>query len=151
MANESDITARPPVPVPGTNNKPPTPPADPKAAGKDKPKGKEKPDEPRDSVREIAETVVFVVVLVLMLKTFVAEAFVIPTGSMAETLYGYQRVVACDQCGYVFPVNCSSEVDPSDGIFKDIVGCHCPNCEHAMHWGTKAAGPSWSSGDRVLV
>src|SRR5437879_2457371 len=30
--------------------------------------------------REIAETVVFVVVLVLLLKTFVAEAFVIPTG-----------------------------------------------------------------------
>src|SRR5262245_38191131 len=47
---------------------------------------------PKDSSREIAETVVFVVVLVLLLKTFIAEAFVIPTGSMASTLWGYQKV-----------------------------------------------------------
>src|SRR5262249_28381709 len=57
-----------------------------------------------DPVREIIETVVFVIVLVLMLKTFVAEAFVIPTGSMAETLYGYQKLVTCPKCGLVFPV-----------------------------------------------
>src|ERR1700756_1833565 len=68
--------------------------------------------EPKDSFREIVETVVFVVVLVLLLKSFVAEAFVIPTGSMAETLWGYQKVVVCPQCGYAFTVNCSSEVDP---------------------------------------
>ncbi|MFM7149790.1 MAG: hypothetical protein ACKO23_08100, partial [Gemmataceae bacterium] len=56
-----------------------------------------------DNPREIIETVVFVVVLVLMLKSFVAEAFVIPTGSMAETLYGYQKMVTCPQCGVEFP------------------------------------------------
>ena len=39
----------------------------------------------------------FVVVLVLLLKLFVTEAFVIPTGSMAETLYGYQKVVTVPQ------------------------------------------------------
>ena len=43
-----------------------------------------------DPTREVFETVVFVVVLVLMLKLFVAEAFVIPTGSMASTLWGDQ-------------------------------------------------------------
>src|SRR5207247_2346546 len=57
-----------------------------------------------DSFREIVETVVFVVVLVLMLKSFAAEAFVIPTGSMAETLLGYQVDVKCPKCGYKFPV-----------------------------------------------
>src|SRR5262245_1011277 len=153
MARESDITARPPAPAVPSLNGPPAP--DPKAKPMDKTKGKgkgkDKPDEPRDSLREIAETVVFVVVLVLMLKTFVAEAFVIPTGSMAETLYGYQKIVTCDQCGQVFPVNCSSEVDPSNGVFSDITGCHCPNCEYKMDWGSKANGPSWGSGDRVLV
>src|SRR5207244_658640 len=51
-----------------------------------------------DSFREVVETVVFVVVLVLLLKSFAAEAFVIPTGSMAETLYGYQKIVKCPQC-----------------------------------------------------
>src|SRR5689334_8114363 len=34
--------------------------------------------EARDGSREVVETVVFVIVLVLMLKTFIAEAFVIP-------------------------------------------------------------------------
>src|SRR5262249_38961186 len=97
MARESDITARPPAPPVPSRNGPPAPDLKAKPMDKDKTKGKgkgkDKPDEPRDSLREIAETVVFVVVLVLMLKTFVAEAFVIPTGSMAETLYGYQKIV----------------------------------------------------------
>src|SRR5262249_9652105 len=66
----------------------------------------------KDAFREVVETIVFVIVLVLLLKTFVAEAFVIPTGSMAETLLGHQRWVTCPQCGYEFPVNCTSEVDP---------------------------------------
>jgi signal peptidase I len=84
---------------------------------------------PKDTTREIAETVVFVVVLVLLLKTFIAEAFVIPTGSMASTLWGYQKVVTCPECGHTFPVNCSSEVDPQSERQKTpVVGCTCPNC-----------------------
>src|SRR5712691_7356281 len=47
------------------------------------------------SGREVVETIVFVVVLVLLLKSFVAEAFVIPTGSMATTLLGYHKDVTC--------------------------------------------------------
>src|SRR4051812_43802642 len=62
----------------------------------------------KDNFREIVETIVFVVVLVLLLKSFVAEAFVIPTGSMAETLWGYQKLIKCPKCTYSFPVNCSS-------------------------------------------
>ncbi len=98
-------------------------------------------------LREIAETIVFVVVLVLMLKTFVAEAFVIPTGSMAETLYGYHKMVTCDKCGYVFPLNCHTEVEEG----RPVLDAVCPNCEHKIHWSSPEQGPSWSSGDRVLV
>jgi signal peptidase I len=83
-----------------------------------------------DPVREIIETVVFVIVLVLMLKTFVAEAFVIPTGSMAETLYGYQKLVTCKKCKYVFPVNCSYEVDGEQRGY--VNGCTCPNCRQQL-------------------
>jgi signal peptidase I len=115
----------------------------------------------KDAVREVVETVVFVVVLVLLLKTFVAEAFVIPTGSMAETLLGYQKWVECPQCHEVFPVNCSAEVDPQDGRPVPVTGCRCPNCRYHEIWlETDFAGqvtrqlrppPSWGSGDRVLV
>ena len=57
------------------------------------------PGDMKDGTREVIETIVFVVVLVLLLKTFLAEAFVIPTGSMAETLWGYQKLVSCPKCG----------------------------------------------------
>lgn len=90
-----------------------------------------KPPETKDGVREVIETVVFVVVLVLMLKTFLAEAFVIPTGSMATTLLGYHKKVTCTQCDYHFLVNCSQEVDPQPpGNPRPVRGCFCPNCRH---------------------
>lgn len=113
--------------------------------------------QPTDTFREIVETVVFVVVLVLLLKSFVAEAFVIPTGSMAQTLWGYQKVIYCPECGYTFPVNCSSEVDPQDNQPHAVRGCTCPNCRYHIDFRREASinpnwtDPGWNSGDRVLV
>src|SRR4051794_18494886 len=72
-----------PMPVERFQSRPPPPPVS--------------PPELRDNFREVCETIVFVVVLVLILKTFVAEAFVIPTGSMATTLLGYHRDVVCQK------------------------------------------------------
>jgi len=92
-----------------------------------KPK-QEKPPEVKDAWREIIETVVFVVVLVFMLKTFLAEAFVIPTGSMATTLLGYHKDVVCEKCGYDYRVNCSTEAEPQQGRSENVVTSDCPNC-----------------------
>src|SRR6516162_2641294 len=78
----------------------------------------------QDGARELVETVVFVVVLVLLLKSFVAEAFVIPTGSMATTLWGYQSVIECPQCHYTFPINANEQVEHN----LILTGCTCPNC-----------------------
>jgi signal peptidase I len=115
------------------------------------PKGPPRPTEPKDSFREIVETIVFVVVLVLLLKSFVAEAFVIPTGSMATTLYGYQKDVKCPQCGYTFPVNCSDEVEGKDGRTTPILGGMCPNCRYPIDFAREHLTPGCSTGDRVLV
>ena len=86
------------------------------------------PGDMKDGTREVVETIVFVVVLVLILKTFLAEAFVIPTGSMADTLLGYHREVSCDRCGYRFLVNFSNEVDPQRGDPEYVLRCYCANC-----------------------
>src|SRR5262249_49095747 len=67
---------------PGARPRQETPQKDKAKPAKDKPK----PPEPKDSFREVVEPVGFVVVPVLLLKSFTAQAFVIPTGSMAETL-----------------------------------------------------------------
>jgi hypothetical protein len=105
-------------------------PAAPPASAVPPAKKKTTPPEPKDSPREVVETVVFVVVLVLLLKTFLAEAFVIPTGSMADTLLGYHKVVQCEQCGYRFPVNLSGQVDPEDRPRRWVTVARCPNCEY---------------------
>jgi len=123
------------------------------------------PAQRHDSTREVVETIVFVVVLVLLLKSFAAEAFVIPTGSMAETLLGYQKEVTCPDCGFTFPINCSQEVDPSEGIRPTrVYACVCPNCRQRIHFpdaphdfllsfkdSIEIKDPGWNSGDRVLV
>ena len=82
----------------------------------------------KDGTREVIETIVFVVVLVLLLKTFLAEAFVIPTGSMATTLLGYHQDVTCDMCGYRFLVNASSEAE--DRPKQIVTKAYCPNCRY---------------------
>ena len=102
---------------------------------------------PRDHVRETLETLVFVVVLVLILQLFVLEAFVIPTGSMAETQLGYHKDVVCEKCKFAFPVNASREaegkLDPDDRFTPYT----CPNCQYL---GQVPRG-GITSGDRVLV
>src|SRR5438105_1873290 len=118
-----------------------------------------------DRTRETIETIVFVVVLVLLLKLFVTEAFVIPTGSMAETLYGYQKIVDCPKCGHEFPVNSHDEVegatDPNGGARRavDMIGATCPNCRYHITFPTekdahgvfRPVSPGSNTGDRVLV
>ncbi|MGL6074564.1 MAG: signal peptidase I [Fimbriiglobus sp.] len=112
-----------------------------------KPKG---PMEKADKPREFLETIAFVVSLVLMLKLFSVEAFVIPTGSMAETLYGFHKHVTCEDCGFEYDVNASEEVEPNDGKAKTVAGSCCPNCRYRSQW-TQTSSPSVWSGDRVLV
>src|SRR6266516_2495426 len=62
-----------------------------------------------DSVRETVESVVIAFVLAFLFRTFEAEAFVIPTGSMAPTLQGRHKDVDCPQCGYHYRVSASEE------------------------------------------
>jgi signal peptidase I len=96
-----------------------------------------------DPAREVFETIVFVVILVLMLKLFVAEAFVIPTGSMASTLWGDQITPTCPECGETFPVTASQQ----NGVRMKPASCLCQNCGFRF----TPSSDQWNSGDRVLV
>src|SRR6476619_2643512 len=71
-----------------------------------KPKGTEK-----ESYRETIESIVVAFILALLIRGFEAEAFVIPTGSMAPTLMGRHKEITCPQCGHVYAVNASEEVE----------------------------------------
>src|SRR4051794_18049304 len=63
----------------------------------------------KEGHRETIEAIVVAMILALLVRGFEAEAFVIPTGSMAPTLMGRHKEITCPQCGYVYSVNASSE------------------------------------------
>ncbi len=110
------------------------------------------------AVRETVESVVIAFVLAFLFRTFEAEAFVIPTGSMAPTLMGRHKDVTCPICGHRYRVSASEEVDSQTGARKsrshDVVAGTCPMCRYTMDFGPdnvqNESYPSFK-GDRILV
>ena len=104
------------------------------------------------TVRETIESVVVAFVLAFLFRTFEAEAFVIPTGSMAPTLMGRHKDVICPICGTEFRFSASEEVDPDTNRTNNnhVVAGTCPMCRHTMNVSDNNKYPSYN-GDRILV
>lgn len=110
-------------------------------------------------VRELVESLVVALFLAFLFKTFEAEAFVIPTGSMAPTLMGRHKDVECSQCSYQFQVSASEEMDSSSNRRngRHVVAGTCPQCGFTQYFGDEvpnngrdAVAQSFT-GDRILV
>ena len=123
------------------------------------------------TIRETIESVVIAFILAFMFRTFEAEAFVIPTGSMANTLKGRHKDLECPRCEYCYQVSASEEVD-DDGNRKmigkekknslgeviekwleidpnsTVASGTCPNCRFSVD---DADTQTSYSGDRILV
>jgi signal peptidase I len=109
-----------------------------------------------DNWRETIESVVVAFVLAFLFRTFEAEAFVIPTGSMAPTLYGQHRDVDCAQCGTHFTVGVSMPDSPDSEIRNgEIVPeersqfAVCPNAN--CRYLNNVLKNEIFAGDRILV
>ncbi len=99
----------------------------------------------RESIESFV--VVFVAFLVWSLE---AEGFVIPTGSMATTLMGRHKEIACPQCTHVYTVNADREVDSSGNGRSNgvrVLKGTCVNCRFETRVDLE---PSFT-GDRVYV
>lgn len=97
--------------------------------------------------REFIESLIIAVLLAFMFKSFEAEAFIIPTGSMAPSLQGQHMDLACEQCGYRYLTGASAE---SHG--KNIVATNCPICRFRTEIDVdKDMDHRSNSGDRILV
>ena len=102
-----------------------------------------------DGFRDTFESIVFAFLLALMFRTFEAEAFVIPTGSMAPTLYGRHKETICRECGKAIVVGASTELDREAGLLDArVTSALCPNCgaENEQIYNTLPF-----NGDRILV
>jgi signal peptidase I len=100
----------------------------------------------KEGNRDLVEQVVVAFILAFLIRGFEAEAFVIPTGSMAPTLMGRHKEVTCPECGEIYPVNASDEVDGREFSSRVEKGT-CLNCRFQS---AIADDPSFK-GDRILV
>lgn len=108
------------------------------------------------AIREVVESIAIAFMLAFLFRTFEAEAFVIPTGSMAPTLLGQHKEVHCPQCGYAFEVSASEEVDSETGAPTGlaVVAATCPLCRFPidLRRGNPHGEPYRSyKGDRLIV
>ena len=111
------------------------------------PKSGKAAEKPKESMRDFVEQIVIAFILAFLIRGFDAEAFVIPTGSMAPTLMGRHKEVVCPQCGHLYAINASDETE--DFIVSrrlKEVGV-CGNCRYR----TDVDGSPSFKGDRILV
>jgi signal peptidase I len=118
---------------------------------------------PRDSVKDTIDSVVIAFILAFTFRAFVVEAFVIPTGSMAPTLYGAHGTITCEDCGIEFAYglrDAAQAAEAQRGGMRVARG-------NVVHRGGEAVCPSCGfrntplpfnddqgnaeSGDRILV
>ena len=75
-------------------------------------------------IRQTVEMLVLLCLCVVLVRTFSAEAYVVPTGSMAPTLLGLHRELTCDNCRFVYVVGIEDEGHTGQAV--------CPNCGRAL-------------------
>lgn len=113
----------------------------------------ESPSQPQ-SWRETIESIIVAIILAFLFRAFVAEAFVIPTGSMAPTLMGAHKDIFCEHCGQQYQASASSEfvagtqvMSPTVTIASTCATCRGPN---AYDFRDNSDHVTFS-GDRILV
>ena len=132
-------------------------PAADKARSEKKP-GDEAAKSPDGGWRETVESIAMAVILALLFRGFVAEAFVIPTGSMAPTLRGRHKDVQCPECGLWYQIGASQEMggrrlDGDTGLQTgDVISGTCPSCRYTQPINRfERANDGSFSGDRIIV
>lgn len=119
----------------------------------------ETPQSTFQQIREIFESLAVALFLAFLFKTFEAEAFVIPTGSMAPTLKGRHKDVVCDECNFPFQTSASEEMDAATNRpnGRRVVAGTCPQCGFTQYFGEETPSPKKDknapsyTGDRILV
>ena len=109
---------------------------------------------PPQVFRETLESLAVAFILALLFKSFVADAFIIPTGSMAPTLMGAHKDIQCHECGYQYQSGASEEFDNSTGLRQDVqvIETICPLCRKRQNVEPEKDNNHVTfSGDRILV
>lgn len=106
-----------------------------------------------EGIKDTIESVVVALILAFVFRAFIVEAFVIPTGSMAPTLYGAHGTIACEDCGTEFAYGLRDLEDHrrTNPILSSARAI-CPNCNHRnTDLAVSDDKLNAEKGDRILV
>jgi len=102
--------------------------------------------------RETIESIFIAIILALMFRAFEAEAFMIPTGSMAPSLQGRHIDLACENCSYRFRTGASEDSTEGGKRPARMAETYCPICQFKNKLRPeKVADHVSNNGDRILV
>jgi len=73
----------------------------------------------KGAIRENVESIGIAILLALVIRTFIVEAFKIPTGSMAPTLLGRHKNITCPNCGWKFALDWARD-------YAECLNCRYP-------------------------
>ncbi len=107
----------------------------------------------REGLKDTVESIVIALILAFVFRAFVVEAFVIPTGSMAPTLYGAHGTILCEDCGteFAYGVRDLDDQRQSAPVRSNAVA-RCPNCDHPnSDLPISDEKRNAEKGDRILV
>src|SRR5690349_15094698 len=88
-------------------------------------------------LRQIADAIVCLALAVVLFRTFELEGYMISTGSMAPTLYGYHKRIVCPKCAHQYAFGTEfdesltrrSEANAdSERAIGTLAPATCPNC-----------------------
>ncbi len=91
--------------------------------------------------KETLGSIIFALIIALVFRGFVGQAFVIPTGSMAPTLYGDHMDRVCPACGYHYAIGLDRP-DQVPGLVQ------CPNCNQPERLTSR---PIADAGDGIFT
>ncbi len=101
-------------------------------------------------VVDTTQTVLTALILAFIFRTFMIEAFIIPTGSMATALLGVHSTQVCPRCGLEFDYALTAGRGTHADTLQVPDTLVCPNCHLQTTMGD-GAGVLTKSGDRILV
>ena len=129
----------------GSSRHPAGPPAGPALA---LPPAADAPAHSRGSMRKTVRAGVALILAGLLFRTFFAEPYLVPTGSMAPTVAGYHKVSVCPCCGCPVMVGRQGDGDNDAEAQRHYRTAICPNCGwEKLHLDQVPECP----GDRLFV
>lgn len=105
----------------------------------------------RGAIRSLTESLISLLIAVLLFRTYIAEGYIISTGSMAPCLLGHHKRVECPRCHALFAFGVAYDtdaVDDGEELLRSRSRAACPNCGQS---GIDVSEVPRNHGDQLLV